>query len=59
MDARLVHYLLDEIKRDADRAKAMLDNGNTGWEFSAALDLIIIHNADIRQEIRSLTNARR
>jgi hypothetical protein len=54
MDCNTITHLLSEIKREADRAKDMLDGGNTGWQFHAALDLIVQHNADIRKELQSI-----
>ena len=54
MDCNVIIYLLDEIKREADRAKEMLGGGNTGWEFHAALDLIVVHNAGIRNELQAI-----
>lgn len=54
MDCNTIRYLLDEIKRETERAKDMLNEGNTGWQFHAALDLIVQHNADIRNELRSI-----
>ena len=56
MDCNAIIYLLNEIKREADNAKAILNGGNTGNLFKDALDRMVRLNADIRNEIKGINN---